>query len=55
MNDSKKMNKMIKLKIIENNEMKKSNEKTKYVIKDEIFEHEIMNEDERNNNNELKD
>ncbi len=52
--DSKEMNEMNELKMIENDEIKKSNEETKYVRKNELSEHEKDDEDERNSDNELK-
>jgi hypothetical protein len=48
------MNEMNELKMIENDEIKKSNEETKYVRKNELSEHEKDDEDERNSDNELK-
>ncbi len=53
--DSKEMNEMNELKMIENDEIKKSNEEAKYVREDELSEHEKDDEDERNSDSELKD
>jgi hypothetical protein len=52
--DSKKMNEMNELKMIENDEIKRSNEEAKYVRENELSEHEKDDEDERNSDNELK-
>lgn len=46
---------MNELKMIENDEIKKSNEEAKYVREDELSEHEKDDEDERNSDSELKD
>jgi hypothetical protein len=52
LNDSKKMNEINEIKLIEN-EMR-SKEEIEYVLKDELSEDEKMKEDERNSDSELK-